>query len=207
MSDPNSLRDGTKVSSTSTALTPKPRSPSLAACAAQLELIFQEIDNFDGEITTEMVARFDDASLAVSAKTDNWIWYLDTLKFMIAGLKERKDRATKAQKSAEALNARLREFLRGILQSNPGVPFKGNDGSLALQKNPESVSYAFDTESKTFYSIVPPATLTMFPDLRPYASGVTVILIDGARVKADLKAGKALDFAKLETGSHVRIRS
>lgn len=191
---------------TSTELTTNAPKPSLAGYAARLEQIFDEIDNLDGEITEEVMARFDDASLAVAGKVSGWIYYLDALKAFGLALKERKERATKQLKASENLQARLREYLKGIIIANPGVPFESSEGKLCLQDNPESVSYSFTTENKTFYSTVPAATLAMFPQLRSYLTGVTILVIDGPKVKADLKVGKQLDFATLVRGQHLRIR-
>ena len=200
---PDSSNSGSRMRSTSTSLAVK---PTLASVAAELALLLDEIDTHDGEITADIIARFDDASLAVADKTDKWISYLDSLKAMSAALKERKDRAAKAQKSVEALQARLKDYLKGVLSTNPGIPFKGSEGSLALQKNPESVRYAFTREERTVYSVVHPNTLAMFNGLGAYVTEIRSLVVDGAKVKADLQAGMQLDFATLERGDHVRIR-
>ncbi len=180
--------------------------PTLASVAAELALLLDEIDSHDGEITADIIARFDDASLAVADKCDRWIGYLDSLKAMSAALKERKDRAAKAQKSVDALQARLKDYLKGVLATNPGVPFKGSEGSLALQKNPESVRYAFTRDERTIYAVVPQATLEMFSDLHNYVTAITSLVVDSVKVKEALKSGVILDFATLERGEHVRIK-
>ncbi len=180
--------------------------PSLARYAADLEAICLEIDEETGEITDELVKRFDDARLALADKTDRWIGYLDAIKHLEAAAKERKDRAGNAQKTFAALNKRLRDYIQFVIESSPGVPLKGSEGSLALQKNPESVKIDFDGVDKTFYRVIDPTLLKLEPTLNEYVKTITCYVIDNDRLKADLKAGKTLSWARLERGSHVRIR-
>ncbi len=153
------------------------------------------------------MARFDDARASLAERTDAWIYRLEYLEATAAMLKERKDRAHEAQKAREAAHKAAKEYLKYLIESKPGVPFKGTEGSLALQRNPEAVKYAFTRDDKTFYATVHPHTLEMFPSLRSYVTTASVMFVDGAKVKADLRLGMQLDFATLETGSHVRVRS
>lgn len=179
---------------------------SLMQVAAALEQVCNEIDAMDGVITDEMIRRFDDAKLALSAKTDRWILYIDALKHMTTSLKDRKERAAKALKSVEALQTRLKEYVKFVIEQNPDVPFRGEEGSLYLHGNPESVRYSFDFEDKTFYRCVHSEVLAMEPSIVPYVKAGTVWIIDGDKVKADLKAGMKLSFASLERGKHVRVK-
>lgn len=179
---------------------------SLAGRAVELELICQEIDAADGEISDALIARFDDAKLALSAKVDGWILYLDAIKYMAEALKERKERAAKAQKTAEALQARLKDYLKHVLVANPGIPFKGEEGSIYLHKNPQGVRYAFQFEDKTFYRTVDRALLDMEPSMNSYVKQATVYMLDGEKVKQDLKAGMTLPWAELHQDSHLRTK-
>ncbi len=179
---------------------------SLARYATDLELVCQEIDNADGVISDELMARFDDAKLALSDKADRWINYLDMLKGMAETLKERKDRAAKAQKTAEALQKRLREYVKFVIEQNPGIPFVGTEGRITLQNKAEGVAYAFAIPDKTFYRVCDKTSLELEPSLLPYIQVSSVMTVDHDKVKADLKAGMQLRFATLTRGSSIRIR-
>lgn len=191
---------------TSSPVTTRPSAVSLARCAAELEWIMLEIDAADGEIADALIQRFDDARLAVSEKTDRWIMLLDTLKGMDATLRERRDRAAKALKTAENVHDRLKEYLRYVLTANPGVPFKGSDGTLYLHNNAESVKYTIAFEDKTLRNCVDRALVDMEASIRPYVKTFEVAVLDGAKVKADLKAGMKLPWAELHRGAHVRVK-
>lgn len=180
-------------------------SKSLARSAAELDLICQEIDAADGEITEDMIARFDDARLAIAERTDGWIRRLEAAKFMVEALKERKERVVKAHKALEALHARMKDYLKHIMIANP-VPFKGTEGTLYLHRNAQAVCYAFQFEDKTFYRTVDRALISMEPSISPYVKEVVIYLLDSEKVKADLKAGIDLTWAQLHQDSHVRTK-
>ena len=171
-----------------------------------LESLCTEIDANEGVITDELLARFNDAKLALSHKVDNWIGYLDSIKNMVETLKERKERVTRAYKVADGLQKRLREYLKFVMQASPSLPYKGEEGSLYLHGSPESVKYAFEFTDQTFYKIVDPTILQLEPSINDYVKVTTCYLIDGVKVKKDLKAGIKISWAELTKDSHVRVR-
>lgn len=166
----------------------------------------REIDAAEGEISEELVKRFDDARLAIAERADRWIFTLDGMKALVAALEERKERAVKAHRTAVNLQARLREYLRFVVASNPGVPFKGDEGTIYLANNAESVDYTIAFEDKTYRNVVDRALVDMEASIRPYVKTFEVAVLDGAKVKADLKAGMVLPWAKLTRGSHIRVK-
>lgn len=179
---------------------------SLAAYVFELEQICSEIDEETGVISDDLVLRFNGASLALADKVDGWIGFLDALKVSLAEAKERKERADNARRAFEAMNKRLRDYLKFVMETHPNTPFKGSEGSLALQRNPESVEIDFTTVDKTIYKAIDSSLLTLEPSLNNYVKAITAYVIDTERLKADLKAGVELSWARLTRGHHVRIR-
>ncbi len=179
---------------------------TLARCASELEQVCAELDANDGEITSEMIARFDDAKLGLEVKVDGWIKYLEMIKVMAGAAKERKERSAKAQKTLENLERRLKEYVKSLIEATPGVPFKSPAGTLAVQRNPEAVKYTFDFPDKTFYRTVDAALVDMEPSLNAFVKSFQVLVIDGEKVKEALKSGVDLPWATLDRGSHLRIR-
>ena len=179
MSDVSSLKPGSLAISNSMTTT-------LAQRAVALEAVCNEIDQNDGVITDEMIARFDDAKLAVAEKVDSWIWYLDTLKTMAINAKVQKKRAEKAQKSLKGIQDGLNAYLKSLIQTTPDVPFRGKTGALYIHKSPPGVAYSFVFDKKTLYNAIDPALLDMEPTLAPYVKAVTGWVLDGSRVMADL---------------------
>lgn len=180
---------------------------SLAKYAAELEAVCSEIDDTD-EITEDLIRRFDDAKLALGDKVDRWICYLDSAKFLVAALKEKKERLTKALKVTETLQSRLKDYAKYVIESVPERKHLtgSNEGTLYLHKNPEGIKYSFDFKDVTFYRTVEKALIEMEPSLNSYVKVASCYLVDTDKIKADLKAGMKLPWAQLHQDSHVRIK-
>ena len=177
---------------------------SLARYAADLEAICLEIDEETGEISEELIKRFDDARLDLATKCDNWIGYLDALKALVAEAKERKERAAKAQKTFEGVNKRLRDYLKFVMETNHGLAFKGTQGKLALQSNAAALKVDFELADKTIYKAIDPTLLELEPSLNHYVKQISCYVLDTERLKEDLKSGATVPWARLGKGSHGR---
>lgn len=192
----------------------------LAEAAAELEAVCDEIDNHDGVLTEEMLARFNHAELSLAHRVDCWINYVDGAKALVAHLKDRKERATKAYRAAQNLESRLRGFLCLQLQSRPGIPFKGEkEGSLVLCKNSQLklwIAYEADERThpetlairdKTVYDVVPDELLMIEPSMSNYVKERAFKTLNKELLREDLKNGLQLGWARTEQGHHVRIRT
>ena len=85
------------------------------------------------------------------------------------------------------------------MEQRPDLPYAGKLGKLALQKNPASLQLAFGDKSLT------PDMISYFNITQEYVK--VRYDLDMPKVKADLQAGKAIDWAALKTdGCHLRIR-
>lgn len=179
---------------------------NLGQYALELDLVCQEIDANDGIVTDDMLVRFDSATVDLATKVDGWLWYLDTIKAMIEALKERKDRAAKAHKAAENLQKRLKEHVKWTIQQTPDIPFKGNEGSIYLHRNPPGIELSFTLEDKSIYKTVPDALMQIEPSIGEYTKEITVKVLDMERLRNDLKAGKFVAWAEIKQDSHVRTK-
>ncbi len=178
---------------------------SLAKYATEVELVCQEIDNCEGEIPAELIARFAAAQGDLVGKVDRFIGFLDAVKSRITLLKEHRERATRAIKAAENFERGLKEYVKGTMQAMPGLPYKGEAGGFRLQRNPPSLKIDFPREDKSIHQAVDPAMLRLEPTLDDYIKHVTVYVIDTEKLKAALEAGEKIPWARIEKDNyHVR---
>jgi hypothetical protein len=132
---------------------------------------------------------------------------LSAVKARIDQLKEHRDRVAKAVKSAERFQERLKGYVKFVMQTFPDVPYKGTSGRLALQNNPESLKIDFETKDVTFYKAIDRALVGLEPSLNTYIREVVVCILDNDKIKADLKGGVEIPWARFERDQHVRIRT
>ncbi len=179
---------------------------TLAFYAADLEAACIEIDSHDGEIPPDLMKRFECASLALSAKVDRWIGYLDGVKGMILMLDIRSKRAAAALKAARTLQEGLKGYIKFVMLSTPNVPYKGNAGTLYLHGQAAQPKYSFVFPDKSVANVVDDAFIKMEPSIVPYLVPVTHQVLNTEKIKTDLAAGAKLNWATLEKGSHVRAK-
>lgn len=195
--------NGSKAKSVSLATD---RRLTLAAHVAELEAIIAEMPE-DGEVPSEVLTRFEGAQLELAQKVDRYIALLEAGKFLAEALKEREQRMRQARKGAERLTEKLKEMAKFVMESTGRRALPGAElGTLALHKNPESVHVDFDVQDKTVYRCLDAALLTMEPSLLTYVKTFMFHSIDLEKLKADLKSGMEVPWARLASGSHVRIR-
>lgn len=180
---------------------------TLARCAAELEAVCAELDANDGEITDAMIARFDQATMAMTAKVDGWINYIESVKGMAGIAEARKVRATKRHETLVNLHKRLKARIKELMLLAPGIPFKGSEEQLYLHGHAEAPEYAVTFAKKALSNVVDQALLEMEPGLGDYCKSVTTWVIDGDKVRTALRAGVKLPWAKLNKGSDVRIKA
>ncbi len=182
------------------------RDQSLSKYAADLEAICTEIELCDGELPKDLMQRFEYANLALQNKCDRWIGYVDAMKAMIGVLEQRSKRAATALKTARGLQEYLENGMKAVIETNPNLTFKGESGTIYLHGQAETIDYAFKWGKKTVDYVVDPAFIQMEPSVSPYLTTVTYQVIDRDRLKADLKIGVPVTWAKLVKPSYVAVK-
>lgn len=183
---------------------------TLAQIAAQVEAVASQIDQVDDEIPESLIAQLADGEDELASKVDSWISYLDYIRATSAMYRERVERAAKGQKVHENLEKRLKLYLKKVIQDNPGLKFKGDDGEIYLHRNAPALKTIFDSapdRKVTLSSVVQPDEITLLaPDSAEYLKSMVYHVLDRERIKSDLAAGKTVTFATIQQDSHVRIK-
>ncbi len=187
---------------------------TIAENALAIERLCDEIevmeDNGDA-IPTDMIAKFAAANLAMAAKTDRWIGFMEAVASRLEVLKDRKRATMKAIKAGETMQKGLKDYLKHcLLEFAEGegkrVPFVGSHGRLYLHNNPPAIKVTLTRTDKTIYKCIDPMMIHMDETIRHYAKPVTTYILDTDQLEADLKAGKKLSWASIEQDCHVRIK-
>lgn len=180
---------------------------TLAEILAELESTCLQIDEETGEIPKELLEKLTDLKDSQLAdKVDDWILKLDQISGQILAAKLKKERAEKAVKRWESLQKGMKDYLKFIIQNNPGVAFKGDEGTIYLHKNPPGVDVDFERKNKTVYNAIDESFATLDPTLGEYMKEVRYFVVDGEKLKADILSGKKLNWAREKQDSHIRIK-
>lgn len=183
-----------------------PRDQSLAKYAADLEAICTEIEMCDGTLPADLMQRFEYANMALQQKCDRWIGYVDAMDAMIGILEQRSKRAATALKTARGLSEYLKTGMKSVIEANPNLTFKGENGTIYLHGQAEKPKYAFKFGEKTVRLVVDPAFIQMEPSISPYLRTVTYQVIDEPSLMATLQTGGEVSWAKIDRPSHIRIK-
>lgn len=164
-----------------------PRKLSLMELVAEYEKIFAEVDEAEGEVTESVGARLDAFNADFAVKCEAYALVI-TLRESTAEASKRvadtySDRANRQQRSADALRQRLHDSLIATGRKKVETP----TATIAIQANGG------------------PASLVLTGPV-PAEYTRTITEPDKAKIREALAEKKALNFAKLERGEHLRIR-
>lgn len=183
-------------------VTPK---KNLAVLAHDFGELCNQIDEAE-DIGEGVIEKFMEAKGELSIKVDSWIYKLDQAKHWVQFVKDRKKRVEKGYKIAQNIEKGMKQYVKYQLENND-IPFKGTEGTLYLHGQAEKVDHNINVENKTVFNCVDSSIADLIPGIDEYLKSHTFYSIDIAKIKADLKAGKKLGFAKLSKGKHVRVRA
>lgn len=171
----------------------------LALAAQTLASLCDTVDEAPN-IDQALQLAFDDAALALEHEVDRRIafdlWSRTQLEASKDAYRYYRDRAAHIEEVRDRFKARLVE----AMVANPNLPFRGRLGKVSCVENPQGVDYAFgdrklDENTIDFFGIPP-----------DYVKTKVTFEIDHDKVKADIAAGKILEWAKpAPTKHHVRF--
>lgn len=166
---------------------------SLASMLASLVAMETVMDTTDGEITLEQCenhfAQFKNAQI----KADRLIGYIDHCKLATAQYSARAQQLEEEAERWERRQEKLEEYALWCLEKYPAL--SGSDFELSTRKNPASMKCDL-TKSFSKSNVLPDHVALDVPD--EYRDLIAVWVLKADKVKDDLKAGKALTFARLE---------
>ena len=112
-----------------------------------------------------------------------------------------------AAERAECLKERIRESTMLTMQTLPDYKFIGSMGKLAVQAN-SSASLICDLKlgERSIRNLIEPDSPEFHLVPQKYLKEVTVYQLDTEALRADLAAGEEHPWARLERGSHLRVR-
>ncbi len=179
----------------------------IAKAGADVEDACVEVAENEGEISQALTEKLEAASLVLKDRVDYWQSRIDAAKGRVEVLKEMKDRITKAIKAADNVQSWQKSFIKGVLTAFPNITFRGSTGAFYLHKNPESVNVDFTTVDKTIYKVIDKVMVNLEPGLNPYVKEIKLYVLETDKIKADLKSGMVIPWARLEQDSHVRTKA
>lgn len=177
------------------------KNESLNDLLVSLTVLERQIDEAE-EITQEMCEAHFGQLKQVDEKVDRLLAYIDIAKRNSALYEERaaelKEQAKRWDKRIEGLE----KYALYLVDRFPDVSWRGTDRSFSKKLNPPSLVAPFRA-SYSSKNIIPDELVNMIPE--KYRKLVSLFVLDTDLVKNDLKAGEALDFAKLERKEGLKI--
>ncbi len=108
---------------------------------------------------------------------------------------------------AQKLRERVEEHTLHIINDHKTIIFQGALGKLASQANSvASLICDIPLKSKTLSNLLDPTDPGLLDIPAEYVKAVTVMQLDVDKIRSDIAAGKELSFARLDKGTHLRIR-
>lgn len=164
---------------------------SFLEAAIELERLCDKVDSID-EITPVIEKIFSAATSDLSESVDRRISFIKYAESQIESGKTMRDQWDARIKRFERILNDIKHQTTEVMKSSPNLPYKGQLGSLKVQKN-SVPSLVFENADhfmrQYFYSV--------------YVDHVPKI--NNAEVKKYLQAGEILEGTKLEYGEHLRI--
>lgn len=167
-----------------------------------LENVTDAIEHAE-ELTPLLIKHFDEVSLSLSNKVDNWISYLEFVDSQHARIKQKVDKLRQTLASIDNHRTSLKSYLLHTVKSHPNLPFKGEEGKLVARRNStKGVDYKIHFHPRLFERIIQAETEDI-PD--SYVTTHTIRVVNHEAVKDALEKGVELSWATLVQGEHLRI--
>lgn len=176
---------------------------SLANMMSALQVLEKEIDNAD-EITPEQCEAHFGQIKEIDSKVDRLLAYMDICKSNAALYSERADSLKKAAESWDRKYESLSKYALWLTERYPEVEWRGTDRTFAKKLNPPSLNCQLKKSFSTA-NMIPDELIFSVPE--KYRECKIVWILKTDLVKDELKAGKTLNFAKLERKEELGIKA
>lgn len=159
---------------------------SLGDAAHFLEHLCEEIDDFGGDVDAYMHERFDLAIADLAEACNRRVRFMRYAEHAAEGARKEAERWRKRAAALEASHDWIRSITMQVMIQNPGLPFKGSEGTFRIYRN---------------------ATPTLRVDEALLPDSFLKIRCepDKEKIKEALLRGESVPGALLEHGQHIRI--
>jgi hypothetical protein len=175
---------------------------SLSALMSQLQILEREIDNAE-EITLEQCDAHFAQLKAVDEKVDRLLSFMDLAKHNAAIYSERAEQLKRASESWDKKYESLQRYALWLTERFPDVEWRGTERTFAKKLNPPSLNCQLKKSFSTS-NYIPDELIFSVPE--KYRECKMVWILKSDLVKDDLKAGKQLNFAKLDRKEALSIK-
>lgn len=175
---------------------------SLAAMMSALQILEKQIDNSD-EITPEQCDAHFSSIKEIDLKVDRLLSFMDLCKQNAATYSERAESLRRASESWERKYESLCKYAMWLMERYPEVEWRGSDRTFTKKLNPPSLNCQMKKSFST-NNLIPDELIFSVPE--KYRECKVIWLLKSDLVKEDLKAGKSLDFARLDRKEALAIK-
>lgn len=173
----------------------------MAYAAQVLSQICDEIDGTE-RIDGFLKEAFEDARLSLSDAVDRRIAFDRWTKIQKDAAEEAIDFYKGRLEILKSVHEKFKQRTKEILEATPDVPYVGKLGPIKIAGNggQRTITYAFGDKR------IDPDTAALFGVPADYVIAKTIYAIDTERVRAELEAGRELEWATLEErGTHIQF--
>jgi hypothetical protein len=175
---------------------------SLASLMSTLKIMEKEIDNAE-EITLEQCDAHFSQLKAVDQKVDRLLDFMDICKRNAALYSERAEELKNASQSWEKKYESLQRYAMFLVDKFPDIEWRGTDRTFAKKLNPPSLNCQLK-RSYSSSNVIPDELIFSVPE--KYRECKILWILKSDMVKDDLKAGKELNFAKLDRKEALQVK-
>lgn len=176
---------------------------SLAELMSQLQALERQIDEAE-EITIDQCESHFSQIKDIDAKVDRLLAYMDLCKSNAALYSERSEQLSKQASFWERRLASLQNYALWLTNSYPEVEWRGTDRTFSKKLNPPSLNCQLKKSFSTA-NYIPDELVFSVPE--KYRECKMVWILKSDLVKDELKAGKTLNFAKLERKEALQVKA
>jgi hypothetical protein len=183
-----------------------PPPPPFAAAAQRLADICARLDSGEA-ITPEFLQLFRDGKAELTNDVERTKNLMAMLKAFLTISKRAKKYWTERNAGLTKAIAILKESTKQTIEARPDLPYKDSFGKplQVVETGTATLRFKFDPPAKKVVSnIVDMQAVEFFSIPAEYLEHVSFIRLNTDKLRADLDAGKKLDWAYLERSTHVR---
>ena len=174
---------------------------TLSQISAELSRLFFAVESDHGgdilALSQDEIERLTTLGDELPRKVDNWIQYLEALTSEIKIYEDRRNKASRLEKSRKAALERLESYLARMIEASPHVDFTGELGTLKARRNPAALEHDLPVARWQTTNIVTKEMLEERPWLDDFVDDVSVKVLRTAELKDALKNGATYQFARL----------
>jgi len=182
-----------------------PSKTPLDQASLDLSAVAKMVEEQEETIDNALLRIFGECRDVQVQAVDRNIIFSRVLEHQIACAKEMEDAWTAKVRTLKNIQERHKARLVSILQSLPDIPFKGTQGKIALHANPVALEVEIAEQTRCF-KVIGDAEIAKHRIPVEFLDEIRLTALNKANIKAHIKSGKELSWARLKQDNHIRIR-